>query len=135
MLGKNLKILKLISEIDKQIIYYNDEDKERLQLIFEQKAMMYEKFSILLQNLEKRLKDINNQLENATDSASESDYYINKYKSEKDVLEEKKTEFEQKIGEKTKDSELKTISKTRFNCKNKKVRETIKLISAYIKFN
>ncbi len=114
------------SDIDKQVIYYNEDDKEILQLAFEQKAMMYEKFSHL-KNLELRLKDINNKLENATETASEGNYFINKFKLEKEELEMQKSENEQKIGEKVKDSELKTERKNALDVEIKKLERKLNL--------
>jgi DNA sulfur modification protein DndD len=99
---KNLKS----KEIDKQMIYYNDEDKETLKNIFESKNLMYERFSHL-QKLENRLKVIKNQLEDATDNINENDNYEKECKQEKDELESKKSQLEQKIGELKKDTELK----------------------------
>lgn len=99
---KNLKS----KEIDKQMIYYNDEDKETLKNIFESKNLMYERFSHL-QKLENRLKVIKNQLEDATDNINENDNYEKEFKQEKDELESKKSQLEQKIGELKKDTELK----------------------------
>lgn len=93
-------------EIDKQIIYYNDEDKKTLKDIFENKSLMYEKFSYL-QKIEKRLKDIKCQLEDATENLNENDIYENKYKTEKEELESRKSQSEQQIGELKKDTELK----------------------------
>ncbi len=98
------------TEIDKQVIYYNENDKEKLNSIFEEKASMYEKFTYL-QKIEKRLKDIKNELENATENASENDFTIKKYKQEKEELENKKSINEQRIGELTKDNELKSERK------------------------
>ena len=97
-------------ELNNQIIYYNEEDKERLQKVFEEKVTIYEKFS-KLKDLEKRLKEINNRFENATENASKNDDIINEYKTDKGKLENDKSDNEQKIGELKKTIELKLEKK------------------------
>ncbi|NKQ38027.1 MAG: hypothetical protein HF967_00860 [Methanosarcinales archaeon] len=113
-------------EIDKQVIYYNENDKDRLNSIFEEKAIMYEKFSYL-QNIEKRLKQIKNELENATENASDSDYAINQYKQEKETLENNKSINEQKIGELKKDTELKTEKRNTLDIEINKLEKSLNL--------
>jgi DNA sulfur modification protein DndD len=113
-------------DIDKQIIYYNEDDKARLQGIFEQKTTMYEKFTHL-QSLEIRLKEIKNKLENATENESESDSSILKYKNEKEDLDEKKSQYEQKIGEFSKDNELKNKEKDTLDIEIKHLEKKLNL--------
>ncbi len=117
---------RMRSKNQEQVIYYNEDDKERLNKAFEEKAIMYEKFSSL-QTLEKRLKEIKIKLEDATESESENDYVINQYKQEQEELEVKKSNFEQKIGELKKDIELKTESKNNLDLEIKKLEKTLNL--------
>lgn len=113
-------------DIDKQVIYYNDDDKEKLKNIFENKIAIYEKFS-KLKNLEDRLRTIKNQLEDATDNINENDFHENKYKSEKDELENKKSDLEQKIGELKKDTELKNKKKESLDFEIKNLEKKLNL--------
>jgi len=113
-------------EIDKQVIYYNEDDKDRLNDVFEEKAIMYEKFTHL-QNIEKRLKKIKNELENATENESENNYYFNEYKKEKEELENKKSFNEQKIGELKKDTELKIERRNTLDVEINKLEKSLSL--------
>ena len=114
------------SKNQEQVIDYNEDDKERLNKAFEEKAIMYEKFSSL-QTLEKRVKEIKIKLEDATESESENDYVVNQYKQEQEELEVKKSNFEQKIGELKKDIELKTESKNNLDLEIKKLEKKLNL--------
>ena len=111
---------------NKQTIYYNEDDKKRINEIFEQKAIMYEKFTTL-QSLEKRLKEIKNELEDATENASENDDEINKYKLEKEELENKKSANEQKIGELKKEIEIKTQKRDVLHVKIRELEKELNL--------
>jgi len=113
-------------ELDKQVIYYNEDDKEYLQYAFEEKALMYEKFSSL-KKLEQRLKEIYNQLENATENASEHDAEIKKYKEEKEENESDKSEKEQKKGSLLKEVELKNESKRVLDLEIQKLEKKLNL--------
>lgn len=113
-------------DLEKQLIYYNEEDKTRLQSVFEYKAIMYEKFSHL-QALENRLKQIKNELENATEHASEQDYTINKYKTEKEELEAQKSKNEQKLGELAKEIEIKAKEKDTLDVEIRKLERQLNL--------
>jgi len=117
---------RMRSNNQEQIIHFNEDDKNRLNSIFEEKAIMHEKFSHL-QNIEKRLKQIKNELENATENASENNSLINSLKLEKNELESKKTDNEQKIGKLTKDIELKTDTKNSLDVKIKNLEKTLNL--------
>jgi len=113
-------------ELDKQIIYYHEDDKECLQYAFEEKALMYEKFSSL-KNLEQRLREIYNELENATENASEHDNEIKKYKEEKEEEEKEKSEKEQKKGSLLKEVELKNERKKVLDLDIKKLEKKLNL--------
>jgi DNA sulfur modification protein DndD len=112
--------------IDKQIIYFHEEDKETLQKIFEEKSLLYEKL-IDLKKLEVRLKEIKNKIENATEDASENDNLINTYKIKKEELETQKSNYEQKIGELNKNIELKSKEKDKLDIKIKNLERSLNL--------
>ena len=114
------------SKNQEQIIHYNEDDKDRLNSIFEEKAIMYEKFSHL-QSIEKRLKQIKNEIENATENASEGDWTINEYKKEKEDLENSKSINEQKIGELKKDTELKLERRNKLDIEISKLEKSLNL--------
>ena len=116
---------KKTKEIE-QVIYYNEEDKEKLSHIFEEKAMMYEKFT-QLKKLETRAKEIKNRLENATEDASEHDEVISQYKEEKDSLEEEKSKLERQIGKLIKDTSLKNDEKLHLTTKITKLEKSLNL--------
>lgn len=105
---------RMKSKNKEQIIHYNKDDKNRLNTIFEEKAMLHEKFT-RLKNIEQELKTVKSKLEHATENASENDDTIAQYKAEKEQLENKKAEKEQKIGELKKDSELKSERRDSLN--------------------
>lgn len=113
-------------DLDKQVIYYNEDDKEELKHAFEEKALMYEKFSSL-KKLEQRLKEIYNELENATENASEHDEEIKKYKEEKEENETEKSEKEQKKGSLLKEVELKIERKKVLDLDIKKLEKKLNL--------
>lgn len=117
---------RMRSKNQEQLIHFNEDDKDRLNRIFEEKAIMYEKFSHL-QKIEKRLKEIKNELENATENESESNYYFNEYKKEKEELENNKSINEQKIGELKKDTELKIEKRNRLDIEISKLEKSLNL--------
>ena len=117
---------RMRSKNKEQIIHLHEDDKDRLNDIFEEKAIMYEKLTYL-QNIEKRLKNIKNELENATENESESNSYFNQYKKEKEELENKKSFNEQKIGELRKDTELKTERRNTLDVEINKLEKSLSL--------
>ena len=116
---------KKTKEIE-QIIYYTEKDKERLNSIFEEKAMMYEKFT-QLKKLEIRAKEIKNRLENATEDASEYNEIIFQYQEEKDSLEEEKSKLERDIGKLIKDTSLKNEEKLHLTTQIIKLEKSLNL--------
>jgi DNA sulfur modification protein DndD len=113
-------------EIDKQLIYYHEDDKDILNHAFEEKAIMYEKFSNL-KLLEHRLREIYNELENATENASEYDEEIKKSRYQKEAKENKKSEKEQKKGSLSKEIELKIDNKKNLDLEIKKLERKLNL--------
>jgi len=113
-------------EIDKQIIYYKEEDKEILNNIFENKNSIYDKF-LDLQNLDKRLRAIKNQLDDATEHISENDFYENKYKQDKEELENKKSSCEVEIGKFKRDNELHIKRRDNLDVKIRKLEKDLNL--------
>jgi len=101
--------------IDKQIIYYNEENKVFLKNVFESKIAIYDRI-IKIKSLGKELRIIDERLENETEYASKNNSIIEKRQKEKVRLEEEKSS---KIAKKT-EIEL-------FN--NEKLRENKKLES------
>lgn len=109
-----------------QIIYYNEENKEQLKTIFEEKAIIYEKFS-KLKSLELKLRKVKNKVENATESESENDDIIKIYKNKKNKLENQQSDNEQKIGELNKSIELKEKEKKNLDIEIKNLERELNL--------
>ena len=76
--------------IDKQIIYYNEENRVFLKNVFESRIAVYDRI-IKMKSLGKELKIIDEKLENETEYASKNDSIIEKRQKEKARLEEEKS--------------------------------------------
>jgi len=76
--------------IDKQIIYYNEENRVFLKNVFESRIAIYDRI-IKMKSLGKELKIIDEKLENETEYASKNDSIIEKRQKEKARLEEEKS--------------------------------------------
>jgi len=76
--------------IDKQIIYYNEENKVFLKKIFESKVTIYDKIT-KIKSLVKELRIIDEKLENEEKYASRNNSFIEKKQKEKARLEEEKS--------------------------------------------
>jgi len=98
--------------IEKQVIYYNDENKVYLKNIFESKVAIYDKIT-LLKSLEEELIVINEKFDNETNYASKNDFIIEQKQEKKLNLEnEKSLKIEKRIELKLENERQSHINRT-----------------------